>query len=97
MIKFAVTGVTSFSVKPLHIAIYLGFVFTFLSVILFLFNVLRAFYLGTEVSGWASLILTIVFFGGMQMSILGIIGLYIGKIFTQVKDRPSYIVRNKNF
>ena len=97
MIKFAVTGVTSFSVKPLHIAIYLGFVFTFLSVILFLFNVLSAFYLGTEVSGWASLILTIVFFGGMQMSILGIIGLYIGKIFTQVKDRPSYIVRNKNF
>lgn len=97
MIKFAVTGVTSFSVKPLHIAIYLGLIFTFLSVVLFVFNVLRAFYLGTEVSGWASLILTIVFFGGMQMTVLGIIGLYIGKVFTQVKDRPSYIIRNKNF
>lgn len=97
MVKFAVTGVTSFSVKPLHLAIYLGFIFTFLSILLFVINVIRAFYLETEVSGWASLILTVVFFGGMQMTILGIIGLYIGKVFTQVKDRPNYIIRSKNF
>lgn len=97
MVKFAVTGVTSFSVKPLHLAIYLGFIFTFLSILLFVINVIRAFYMETEVSGWASLILTVVFFGGMQMTILGIIGLYIGKVFTQVKDRPNYIIRSKNF
>lgn len=97
MVKFAVTGVTSFSVKPLHLAIYLGFIFTFLSILLFVINVIRAFYLETEVSGWASLIFTVVFFGGMQMTILGIIGLYIGKVFTQVKDRPNYIIRSKNF
>lgn len=97
MMKFAVTGVTSFSVKPLHIATYLGFIFTFIAMLLFILNVARAFYLGTAISGWASLILTVVFFGGMQMSILGIIGLYIGKIFTQVKDRPNYIIRSKNF
>lgn len=97
MVKFAVTGVTSFSVKPLHLAIYLGFIFTFLSILLFVINVIRAFYLEAEVSGWASLILTVVFFGGMQMTILGIIGLYIGKVFTQVKDRPNYIIRSKNF
>lgn len=97
MMKFAVTGVTSFSVKPLHIATFLGFIFTALSVILYILNVVKAFYFGTAISGWASLILTIVFFGGMQMSILGILGLYIGKIFKQVKDRPNYIVRSKNF
>ena len=97
MLTFAITGVTSFSVKPLYISIYLGFTFTALSVILYVLNVIRAFYLDTAMSGWASLILTVVFFGGLQLSILGIIGLYIGKIVVQVKQRPNYIIRSKNF
>jgi dolichol-phosphate mannosyltransferase len=51
----------------------------------------------TEISGWASLIMTIVFFGGLQLIILGIMGIYLGKIFKQVKERPNYIIKNKNF
>ena len=96
MLKFAFTGITSFSVKPLYLATYLGFIFSSLS-LLYIPYVLYAFLTKTEISGWASLIMTIVFFGGVQLIILGILGIYLGKIFKQVKGRPNYIVRSKNF
>ena len=96
MLKFAFTGITSFSVKPLYLATYLGFVFSSLS-LLYIPYVLYAFITKTEISGWASLIMTIVFFGGVQLIILGILGIYLGKIFKQVKGRPNYIIRSKNF
>ena len=95
MIRFALQGVTSFSVKPLYGAIYLGFGFSLLS-ILYIPYILQAFYSGKEVSGWASTIMTIVFFGGLQLIILGIIGIYIGKMFMQTKNRPNYIIRSTN-
>lgn len=95
MIKFALQGVTSFSIKPLYAATYIGFALSFLS-ILYVPYVLYAFFTGEEVSGWASIIITIVFFGGLQLIILGIIGIYIGKMFMQVKNRPNYIIRSTN-
>jgi dolichol-phosphate mannosyltransferase len=95
MIKFALQGVTSFSIKPLYAATYIGFALSFLS-ILYIPYVLYAFFTGEEVSGWASIIITIVFFGGLQLIILGIIGIYIGKMFMQVKNRPNYIIRSTN-
>lgn len=97
MMKFAVSGVTAFSEKPLHIATYLGFFFTVFAVVFYTVDVVTSLVNGTAISGWSSLIMTVVFFGGMQLMILGIIGIYIGKIFRQVKERPSYIIRNKNF
>ena len=96
MLKFAFTGITSFSVKPLYLATYLGFIFSSLS-LLYIPYVLYAFLTKTEISGWASLIMTIVFFGGVQLIILGILGIYLGKIFKQVKGRPNYIIRSRNF
>ena len=96
MLKFAFTGITSFSVKPLYLATYLGFIFSSLS-LLYIPYVLYAFLTKTEISGWASLIMTIVFFGGVQLIILRILGIYLGKIFKQVKGRPNYIIRSKNF
>lgn len=95
MIKFALQGVTSFSIKPLYAATYIGFALSLLS-ILYIPYVLYAFFTGEEVSGWASIIITIVFFGGLQLIILGIIGIYIGKMFMQVKNRPNYIIRSTN-
>lgn len=95
MRKLAIHGVTSFSIKPLYIAAYLGFCLSFLS-ILYIPYVLHAFYVGDEVSGWASTIMTIVFFGGLQLIILGIIGIYIGKMFIQSKNRPNYIISSTN-
>lgn len=96
MFNFAFTGITSFSVKPLYIATYLGFMFSGLS-LLYIPYVLYAFITKTEISGWASLIMTVVFFGGVQLIILGILGIYLGKIFKQTKGRPNYIIRSKNF
>lgn len=96
MMRLALRGITSFSIKPLYIAIYLGLFFA-LAALLFIPYVIYSIYFGHPVSGWASTILTIVFFGGVQLCILGIIGIYIGKIFKQVKYRPPYIVRSTNF
>ena len=96
MLQFAMKGITSFSVKPLTIAIYLGFSFSLLS-LLYIPYVLISEYMGIAVSGWGSTIVTIVFFGGLQLMILGIIGTYLGKLFMQSKQRPHYIIKEKNF
>lgn len=95
LLKFAIEGITAFSVKPLYMAVYLGFSFSLLSVF-YIPYVIYSFYAGIEVPGWASVIVTIVFFGGLQLIILGIIGIYIGKLFIQSKQRPNYIVRTTN-
>lgn len=95
MIRFALQGVTSFSIKPLYGAIYLGFTFSLLSV-MYVPYVFYTIHIGKEVSGWASTIMTIAFFGGLQLIILGIIGIYVGKLFMQIKNRPNYIIRSTN-
>ena len=97
MMKFAFTGITAFSVKPLYLAAYLGFIFSAIAILGYGIYVVHSFMAKTEISGWASLIMTVVFFGGLQLIILGIIGIYLGKIFKQVKERPNYIIRSKNF
>jgi len=95
MISFALKGITSFSTKPLTIAIYLGFAFSLLS-LLYIPYALISKYMGHVISGWASIIVTIAFFGGLQLMILGIIGTYLGKLFMQSKQRPHYIIKEKN-
>jgi len=95
MFRLALQGVTSFSIRPLYTAVYLGFVFSCISV-LYVPYVLFALYEGIQVQGWASIIMTIVFFGGLQLIILGIIGIYVGKMFMQTKNRPNYIISSTN-
>ncbi|WP_286912189.1 glycosyltransferase family 2 protein [Flavobacterium sp. UBA4197] len=95
MIHLALHGVTSFSIKPLYTAVYLGLSMSLLS-LLYIPYVIYAFYSHIEVSGWASTIMTIVFFGGLQLIMLGIIGIYVGKMFMQTKNRPNYIIRSTN-
>lgn len=95
MVRFALQGITSFSTRPLYIATYLGFVFSLLS-LLYIPYIIYSFYFGHIISGWASMIATIAFFGGLQLMILGIIGLYLGKLFMQSKQRPLYIVKESN-
>ena len=91
LVKIALHNITSFSTKPLTMAIYVGFFTSFLS-LLYVPYVLYSLYQGIAISGWASLIATIAFFGGVQLMVLGIIGLYLGKIFMQSKQRPRYII-----
>ncbi len=91
----AALGVISFSSKPLQISLYLGFIIALLS-LLFIPYAAISFFIGHAKAGWVSLILTISFLGGLQLFILGIIGLYIGRIFAQTKGYPPYIVRSTN-
>lgn len=95
MMQFALRGITSFSIKPLSIAIYLGFTFSILS-LLYVPYAIYALIFGHAISGWASMIVTIAFFGGLQLMILGIIGMYLGKLFLQSKERPHYIIKESN-
>lgn len=95
MIRFALQGITSFSTRPLYIAAYLGFSFSLIS-LLYIPYIIYSLFFGHAINGWASIIATIAFFGGLQLMILGIIGMYLGKLFMQSKQRPHYIVRESN-
>ncbi|MEY4051892.1 MAG: hypothetical protein RIR64_877 [Bacteroidota bacterium] len=95
MISFGLNGFTSFSTKPLYFAAYLGMIFSIAS-ILYIPYIIHAFIVGTEVQGWASVIATVVFFGGVNLMILGIIGIYLSKLFAQSKNRPHYIIKESN-
>lgn len=96
MVSFAFNGITSLSIRPLYLAVYLGFFLSFLSFLYLPYVVWSYYYSGHYAYGWGSVILTIVFFAGIQLCVLGIIGIYIGKMFMQVKDRPLYIVKSTN-
>jgi len=96
LIKLAIGGIMAFSVRPLYIATGLGLFFSLAS-LLYIPYIAISYFAGYDaLSGWASLIATISFFGGLQLLVLGIIGTYLGKIFLQTKHRPSYIVRSTN-
>ena len=96
MMSLALAGITSFSVKPLYSAIYIGFGFAFLA-FLYLPYVIYSLATGTAVHGWSSVLITISFFGGLNLIIMGVLGIYIGKILIQNKERPLYIIQEENF
>lgn len=91
MLGLALDGITSFSVKPIYGIVYLGIVFVFISVLIGVY-VLYSLISGTAEHGWASLMLSIWFVGGVVLLSIGAIGLYIGKIYKEVKRRPLYNV-----
>jgi polyisoprenyl-phosphate glycosyltransferase len=95
MMGLALAGITSFSVKPLYSAIYLGFTFAILS-FLYLPYILYSYFMNETVSGWSSVLITIAFFGGLNLIIMGVLGIYIGKILIQNKQRPLYIIQEDN-
>lgn len=95
MARFAVEGITSFSVRPLYMATGVGAFFSLMS-LLYIPYIAWTFWYGHEVQGWASVLASVVFFGGVQLMVLGIIGMYLGKLFMQAKQRPNYIIRSTN-
>jgi glycosyltransferase involved in cell wall biosynthesis len=97
MLRFAIQGITSFSTKPLSMAIILGISLSVLAFIFYMGYVIYSIYYGHVISGWASVITTVVFFGGLNLVVLGIIGVYIGKLFMQSKGRPNYLISNTNY
>jgi glycosyltransferase involved in cell wall biosynthesis len=95
MIGFALDGITSFSNFPLKVATVSGFVMSFISFLLMLYALYSRFVLKIYEPGWTSLMLSVLFIGGIQLVSIGIIGEYIGRIAGNVRNRPTYVVKNK--
>lgn len=96
MLRLAMDGITSFSTTPLKISFLTGMLATIVAFGLFVWSVLEKFLNPvTTVPGWASLMTAIVFFGGIQLMSIGILGEYIGRIYEEVKQRPLYIEDKK--
>jgi dolichol-phosphate mannosyltransferase len=91
MIKFAWDGIASFSTTPLKLATWLGYGSSLLA-FLYLLSVFIQKLLGITVQGWATIMVAIMFLGGVQLICLGILGEYLGRIFNEVKPRPMYII-----
>lgn len=95
LFKYSIDGIVNFSEAPLTIASVIGVLTCLLSGLMLLFVVGRALIFGDPTAGWPSLVAIIIFFAGLQLLCLGIIGKYIGKIFLETKKRPVYIVKEK--
>ena len=91
MISFALDGITSFSVKPLRVIAMLGVLCSALSVLGLLYA-LVSYAAGLAVPGWTAIVSSIWLLGGIQLLCLGVVGEYIGKIFSEVKQRPRYVI-----
>lgn len=95
MLNLALSGVVGYSTKPLFIAMGIGFFAIACSVMYFVY-VMAVYFCGCPVSlGWASLIACVLGIGGVNMFMLGIVGVYLGKLFMEAKDRPTYVVAEK--
>ena len=96
MLKFAFDGITSFSNIPLRLATYLGFMVSFVAFLVIVYTLYQKYFKHDVVQGWSSLMVSILFIGGVQLICLGIIGEYLGRIMDNVKKRPLYIVKDSN-
>lgn len=98
-LKMAVSFITAQSNKPLHFSIYVGMGFSFFSFVAILYCLCNYLVAGNIPSGWTSVFISIYLIGGLLLMVLGMIGIYIGNIFEEVKGRPLYVIReilNKN-
>ena len=96
LFSFAIDGITSFTSAPLRISTVMGFVVSLLAFLYMIYVFIKALIWGDPVQGYPTLVILILFLGGIQMISLGIIGEYIGRIYNETKNRPDYIVREFN-
>jgi glycosyltransferase involved in cell wall biosynthesis len=93
MVAFALSGITAFSIRPLQLSIFLGLFIAALAGVYGLYVIYIFSFTDKAIPGWASITASVLFIGGIQLIMLGIIGEYIGKTFIENKKRPSYILR----
>jgi dolichol-phosphate mannosyltransferase len=96
MVRFALTGITSSSAKPLYFSIYLGAFLAICSFFYAMYAIYVSIFTTEAVAGWTSTIASILFIGGIQLMMLGIVGIYLGKLFSESKKRPNYIIEESN-
>ena len=94
MLRFGLDGIVSFSVKPLRIAFYTG-VFVSMAALLYAVYAVVQHFLGATVEGWTSILVSVLFIGGVTLLSLGVIGEYIARIFNEVRRRPMYFFKDK--
>ncbi len=95
MVSLALNGITSFSIRPLRLATYLGFTIASLSFLYAAYAVYLKIFTDKVISGWTSVLVSVLFLSGIQLITFGIMGEYIGKLFIESKGRPSYIIKEK--
>ena len=96
MMALAIEGITSLSTKPIRMIIHMG-IFVLLGCFLLFIYSLYQWYVDSTVPGWASIIVTIVFLGGVELIAIGVIGEYVGKTYMETKHRPRYIISEKTY
>ena len=93
MLNLALDGITSFSIKPIYMILDLGILFLIISFAI-LVDVIYSLIVGSAVSGWASILLSIWMCSGMLLVCMSMVGIYIGKIYKEVKARPLYHIKD---
>jgi dolichol-phosphate mannosyltransferase len=96
MFALAISGITSFSIKPLRISTLIGVSIAFLSLLYGIYALYIKFFTNSSIEGWTSVFFMVTFIGGIQLIILGIIGEYIGNIFLESKGRPHFIIKERS-
>ena len=96
LFSFAIDGITSFTNVPLRISTIVGFIVSLFAFLYMIYVFIKALIYGDPVQGYPTLVILILFLGGIQLLSLGIIGEYIGRIYNETKNRPDYIVREFN-
>jgi len=94
MVKLAFEGITSFSAFPLHVATIFGAFISFFSFFYAVYAIYKKLFTQEALPGWTSILVSLLFLGGIQLLSLGVIGGYLGKVYEEIKGRPSYIIRN---
>jgi polyisoprenyl-phosphate glycosyltransferase len=92
--NFALEGITSFTIAPLKIATYVGLTTAFIALLYAIFIIYKTVFFGDAVRGYPSLMVSILFLGGLQLFFIGVIGEYVGRIYDETKQRPLYVVQN---
>lgn len=92
MLQLAAMGITSFSTKPLYLSVLVGFGMSLFALLFGAEATYEYFFTNATVSGWTTLVVLLVLIGGVQFIMIGIIGVYLGKTFVEVKGRPAYII-----
>jgi len=92
MISFALDGITSFSAFPLRLSTYLGLTIAFFSFLYILYALYIKFFTLQAIPGWTSVLVAVLFMGGVQLIFLGILGEYLSRVYEEAKDRPLYII-----
>ncbi len=96
MLNFALAGITSFSIKPLRLSIAFGVIIAGFAFIYAIFAIYQVLFTNKTVPGWSSILVSVLFLGGIQLIMIGILGEYLGKLFLENKRRPNYIISESN-